>query len=283
LEGQKNVLDFLEYCKTQLDINKMEDWYKISRRQIKELGGKGLFSVYENLGKALSFAYPQEKWVMGRFIQCAHNVWRDQKNVRDFFDFCEKELYIECKEDWYRVSLVQISILGGVARYFGGLGKALKIAYPDYPWNLSRFLSSEKGRKISQRWLKVLLSKLLPEGTLIIENFHHPLLFWEENTTHKIEFDIWVPQYNLALEYQGEHHFHDLYGLGGGTIALHNERDSFKKTSACTHGICFLTIPYWWDGTISSLAATLHLHFPLLFPLSQGSPISTEIPINKVR
>src|SRR5690348_2751248 len=55
---------------------------------------------------------------------------------------------------------------------------------------------------IAHRWLFVQLSKLLPKGTKIIEEYHHPLCYWEE-FSQQMEFDIWVPDYNLALEYQG--------------------------------------------------------------------------------
>jgi len=35
--------------------------------------------------------------------------------------------------------------------------------------------------KIYAKWLHVLLSKLLPEGTIIIiEDYHHPFLYWED-------------------------------------------------------------------------------------------------------
>jgi len=75
-------------------------------------------------------------------------------------------------------------------------------------------------------------------------------------------FDLWVPEYNLAIEYQGEQHFHDLNMVFGGTVALYGDRDNSKKQAAFENGIRLLTIPYWWDREISSLAATLHHYLP---------------------
>jgi len=96
-----------------------------------------------------------------------------------------------------------------------------------------------------------------------------------------MQIDVWVPKYNLALEYQGEQHYHDLCKAFGpsGTLALYNDRDNYKKQKAAEQGIRFLAIPYWWDGTVSSLAATLNLNFPDIFPNeSPGTPISADIP-----
>ncbi len=59
---------------------------------------------------------------------------------------------------------------------FNSLGEALKVAYPDYDWDMSKL--SFKGKKSSQRWLYVKLKKLLP-NTEIVEEYHHPELLWE--------------------------------------------------------------------------------------------------------
>ena len=83
-----------------------------------------------------------------------------------------------------------------------------------------------------------------------------------------MELDIWIPEHNLALEYQGnvkstsgistsflwlngflgEQHYHDLHTAYGpsGTMALYSERD-FKKKNACHEkGITLVVIPYWY-------------------------------------
>ena len=61
---------------------------------------------------------------------------------------------------------------------FNSLGEALKIAYPEYDWDMSKF--SLKSKKSTQRWLHVKLKKLLPNAT-IIEEYLHPDLKWEGN------------------------------------------------------------------------------------------------------
>jgi hypothetical protein len=48
-------------------------------------------------------------------------------------------------------------------------------AYPDYPWDPSKF--TFRGKKSTQRWLYFKLKELLP-NIEIIEDFHHPDLLW---------------------------------------------------------------------------------------------------------
>ncbi len=62
------------------------------------------------------------------------------------------------------------------------------------------------------------------------------------------------------------------------------DRDK-KKNVACKElGITLITIPYWWDGKLSSLAATIqHIRpdIPLLDVHHVLSPIPTESPTKK--
>lgn len=150
-------------------------------------------------------------------------------------------------------------------------GYYLQIAYPEYPAEIFKpSYFSNKGKKSSQRlinrlnnlklticrWLFVQLSKLLPKGTKLIEDYLHPLCYWEGNKA--MQFDIWVPDYNLAIEYQGkifqvylthvtgEHHYQDIPGLGiGGTLSINKTRDNVKQNIAKELNINFLAIPYW--------------------------------------
>jgi len=224
-------------------------------------------------------AYPDYKWIIGRFKFSSNHIWKDRNSVREFFQFCKNELQITNKEDWYRVSRVQISHLGGqhLIQLYGNLRNALSFGFPEENWDLEQF--SIQGKKSVQRLLSVMVSQLLPSAT-VFEDYQHPLLYWEESSKNKMQFDIWVPQFNLAIEYQGEQHFHDLHkAFGpGGISSLYSEKDNFKKQKASENRVKFLTIPYWWDGTQQSLAATLCQHFPEIFPPSSGSPIPATIP-----
>lgn len=95
-----------------------------------------------------------------------------------------------------------------------------------------------------------------------------------------MELDLWLPSFNLAIEYQGEQHYHELgtaFGHSGGLIG-YSLRDR-KKKEECTLrgmcesdvnyfynlGICLVVVPYWWDGTTESLKEIIYFFDPSLF------------------
>jgi hypothetical protein len=54
---------------------------------------------------------------------------------------------------------------------FENLGSALKHAFPEFEWDLSKF--AVKGKKSEQRWLKIKIEELLP-GVDLVEDYLHP-------------------------------------------------------------------------------------------------------------
>jgi hypothetical protein len=66
----------------------------------------------------------------------------------------------------------------GLLTTFGNLGKALKVAYPEFNWYHHSF--SFRGKKSEQRRLVVNLQAILPKdgisgtGSEIFEHFWHP-------------------------------------------------------------------------------------------------------------
>ena len=70
-----------------------------------------MLHAHGNLSNALTFAYPEEKWVVGKFF--VQKKWTNQQYVREFLDYCKKELEIKHSEDWYQASGIQIKNLGG--------------------------------------------------------------------------------------------------------------------------------------------------------------------------
>eukprot|EP01124_Arcella_intermedia_P022228 TRINITY_DN3269_c0_g1_i6.p1 TRINITY_DN3269_c0_g1~~TRINITY_DN3269_c0_g1_i6.p1 ORF type:complete len:532 (-),score=121.07 TRINITY_DN3269_c0_g1_i6:292-1683(-) len=206
-------------------------------------------------------------------------VWTDPKVVRTFFEQAAGLLHVHQPTDWYRVSRLQMTKVGGGGLYrVGHLGKALQLAFPEVDWDLSKF--SFRGKKATQRWVRVLLQLLLPHKTDVVEDFLHPSLYWDVEAGHKMELDIWVPRYQLALEYQGEHHYHDLCSAYGpsGSLALYAQRDERKKQACREMGITLITVPYWWDGSKESLNATLYhirpdVFQPTAFPAIPVTPL----------
>lgn len=49
-------------------------------------------------------------------------------------------------------------------------------------------------------------------GTEVMEEYTHSELSTLAQTP--IQFDVWLPSYNLAFEYQGQHHYRDVMIFG---------------------------------------------------------------------
>lgn len=99
----------------------------------------------------------------------------------------------------------------GLIATHGRLYSALAFAFPDIPWDPTKF--SLKGKKSSQRWIASLLYSNYPDVGEILENYKHPKLEWGNNFSSaspnfldnglKMELDIWLPKQSVAIEYQG--------------------------------------------------------------------------------
>lgn len=91
-----------------------------------------------------------------------------------------------------------------------------------------------------------------------------------------MELDIFLPHEQLAFEYQGEGHFHEVYALG--SLGRQMERDQVKRIACKERGITLVEIPYWWDFEKSSLMATIHECRNDLLPKQEGQPIPKTPP-----
>jgi hypothetical protein len=109
----------------------------------------------------------------------------------------------------------------------------------------------------------------------IEENYRHPKLRYDSGLP--MELDIFLPKEQLAFEYQGEHHFRDIYHLGT-PWQLQRQRDEEKRKACIMNEIKLIEVPYWWDNQTSSLIATIQKETYNLIPDQiNGEPISAMI------
>ena len=86
-----------------------------------------------------------------------------------------------------------------------------------------------------------------------------------------MEFDVYLPELSLGLEYQGEQHFTPIHWIID--ISAQLQRDQ-EKQHACKQvkpsnlklnlkaGITLVEVPYWWNFSVESLATTIQITRP---------------------
>lgn len=99
-----------------------------------------------------------------------------------------------------------------------------------------------------------------------------------------MELDVFVPDFNLAFEYQGffklkvkvqgEQHYSPIYHMSTDHLQL-VQRDEEKRNACENANITLIEVPYWWDFSKSSLAATILKKRPdiPIYQVEVGNPI----------
>ncbi len=88
-----------------------------------------------------------------------------------------------------------------------------------------------------------------------------------------MELDIFLPKEKLAFEYQGEHHYRDIYSMGSNW--QQRQRDEEKQVACKKQKITLIEVPYWWDKESTSLATAIYKERQELLPyLKAGNLIA---------
>ena len=106
-------------------------------------------------------------------------------------------------------------------------------------------------KKKNQTQLFNIIQSLFPDHDIRFD-FKHPELRFKKSN-FRMELDIWMPEIGIAIEYQGEQHFHET-NFGGNydvTQALESQksRDQEKREACLEIGISLLEVPYTWENT----------------------------------
>jgi len=86
----------LQLIRSHKSSLQLEDWYKISRKDLVAKGGRKLFTEYKSLEQALRTIYPSFAWRALKFAAGKTKVrkgfWDDVSNQREFFDDLGEQL-----------------------------------------------------------------------------------------------------------------------------------------------------------------------------------------------
>jgi len=192
--------------------------------------------------------------------------WEEKENVVAFMQKLGRRMQIKERDDWCRVAQFQVKEAGGsgLLRKMS-FREALEVAFPEEKWEEAAWGGSKKA---TQRHMLLQASHFLP-GAEFLEDHRHPSLSRDARQKGDLELDLFLPDHDVALEYNGYHHYFDLPFFG--PVEQYRRRDEEKRRLCEANGIRLVTVPFWWDKTAESLAATLHDQLPSLLQSYPGN------------
>ena len=257
-ENKENILKFLSELQIAYNLQSSEDWNSITHKHIQLKGGWALLkkhSIYELKcmacpdGKVIFTKQPKPK-----------GFWEDETNRNNFISELKHKYNLRAPSDWKRVSQSQIISHGG-NWIFDSKNDHLEVKVQFEDSNsekksipLKELISYSISKRSSQRWLFLQIQKLFPNEEIIEDYFHSEL---SRKSGANIQFDIFMIERNIAIEYHGKHHYEDIPS-GFAPLELHQNRDLEKQKLCSEHGIKLIVIPYWWDNRLDSLRTTLY-------------------------
>ena len=156
-----NQRKFMECAGKELKIKVMNDWYKVSVKDLVSVGGSSLLWKYKTSpSKILQAVYPEYPWRLWEFSNSPMEIWKNPAIVKEFFDWAGKELGIKELGDWRKVTTKALADLG-YPFSIENMHKSLTLAYPEY--QLINPKSATTYYKKSQFLLKSCIKALLPK------------------------------------------------------------------------------------------------------------------------
>ena len=110
-DKQENIQNFLKELKEKLNLNSVEDWNKLTYKQICENGGYRLtikYSMYE----IKSMACPEGKLIFQTSLK-PPGYWDKYENIQNFLFELKEKLNLKTPEDWNKLTQKQIQNEGG--------------------------------------------------------------------------------------------------------------------------------------------------------------------------
>src|SRR5689334_4332539 len=112
-KNKENHKKLFDWIKTQLGYKTMDDWYGVTQEDIYKMGGRTLVIQYYNGSppSALQKIYPEHNWMLWRFKCRPFRYWErlESSEAVRMIEWLGDKLSIKHLDDWYRVSLANIS------------------------------------------------------------------------------------------------------------------------------------------------------------------------------
>ena len=256
-----NQRKFFDYLFKKFNLKDKNDWSKISRYRISNFkDGRRLLALYSfNLKNLLTTLYPDHFWDFSKLKYKPTNQFHSSFEYHlEKLKFLIKKYKIKEKKDWFRLTIKQDDIK---------LIETLKIVYPNEEWKKENFLNRSK--KTNQRLLFITIQSIY-SMYLIIENYKNNSPYG----LNYLEFDLYIPALNMAMEYQGEQHFDDIPSVFSQN-ELYKSYDQIKLNFAIEKKVNLIVVPFWWDHSSASLSSFLNSPPHFSSPSSSYSSLLT--------
>ena len=257
LHSRDIQLDYLQRIKNKLNIKTYEDWYNINTNDIIRAGGRKIMNKYKgSIPRMLISVYPEYNWNFFK-SDCKKKVLLNNSfYFNELVNSIRKMGNVQRPADWLRISdrliySVYSKTLISSRRLMDHLREQYPDQFPPALFGLSSNPKSKDLRKAVQRHLFSTVSSLCKQHH-IIEDYQFPSIH-----SAYLQFDIFLPGLNIAIEYQGEQHYHDLPS-NFAFSDLYARKDAEKREYARQKKIFLFIVPYWWDRSPNSIAYILN-------------------------
>jgi hypothetical protein len=154
-----NQRKFLEWATKELNIKEKSDWYKVSARDLQDIGGASLLIEYNGSpSQLLNEVYPEYDWLPWKFVNTPNHIWTSEKTAQKFLEWAGTKLGVKEYKDWLNIPTKDIAELG----YHGNIRDLLVLAYPQHSWEFNQKPNTSFYKK-SQHLLKSHLKALFPK------------------------------------------------------------------------------------------------------------------------
>lgn len=153
-------VQFFDWLSPLLNIQSLEDWYRIKPSQVNKYGGRELLQHYyhNSLALALQSLYPHHNWRPWKFYEwqshsstnnsmVSSSYWEYRENTIVYLEWLAKELNIQRRSDWDEVNTADIVNRDGkglLQKYGGSIKNVLKEIYSQFNWPTKPSLTKQQ-------------------------------------------------------------------------------------------------------------------------------------------
>lgn len=270
-QSMKTRDSFLKYTEKQLKITNSEEWYKFNvTAEIHKYGGRSLLKEYKNFFEMLEHLRPKTQWKFWKFKKSARGLWRNKDRQTEYLNWLSRKLGLAVYQDWYDVTSQDFEANYGLSLlgiYGGSVSDCIMNTLDEYPWEKIFFYKNEFKR---ERRLYGIIACGLPSSKVKFRHKHSQLR--HSLSDRPMEFDVFVEELNLAIEYQGQQHYEPVERFDGKNeekaIESFQHRlllDREKRDLAQKEQLNYWEIKYSdWDGSLTYIVQNLKTKFNII-------------------